>query len=67
MNNKIKINHCFTEAKSNEIMQIINSNQCSYVGLPLKDAVRIEYDNWLSEDWFPNEEELVAMRLDEIM
>jgi len=65
---KIKIvNHCFTDNKTNEIMRVINSNQCSTVGLPLEDAIRLEYDNWLSEDWFPNDEELAAMKLDEVM
>lgn len=62
-----KTKYCFTEAKSNEIMQTINSNQSSFVGLPLEDAIRIEYDNWLAEDWFPTEEELSAMKLDEVM
>lgn len=65
---KIKnVNHCFTDSKTNEIMRVINSNQCSSVGLPLEDAIRLEYDNWLSEDWFPNDEELAAMKLDEVM
>lgn len=65
---KIKnANYCFTDSKTNDIMRVINSNQCSSVGLPLEDAIRLEYDNWLSEDWFPNEEELAAMRLDEVM
>lgn len=65
---KIKnVNYCFTDSKTNDIMRVINSNQCSSVGLPLEDAIRLEYDNWLSEDWFPNEEELAAMRLDEVM
>ena len=67
LNKTYKIKHCFTEAKSNELMQIINSHQSSSVGLPLEDAIRIEYDNWLTEDWFPNNEELAAMKLDEIM
>lgn len=62
-----KVKHCFTETKTNEIMRIINSNQCSMVGLPLEDAIRLEYDNWLSEDWFPNEKELADMKLDEVM
>ena len=62
-----KVNHCFTETKTNEIMRVINSNQCSIVGLPLEDAIRLEYDNWLSEDWFPNEKELADMKLDEVM
>ena len=61
------IKHCFTDNKTNEIMRVINSNQCSAVGLPLEDAIRLEYDNWLSEDWFPNDEELAAMKLDEVM
>lgn len=61
------IKHCFTDTKTNEIMRVINSNQCSAVGLPLEDAIRLEYDNWLSEDWFPNDEELAAMKLDEVM
>lgn len=62
-----KVKHCFTEAKTNDIMRVINSNQCSIVGLPLEDAIRLEYDNWLSEDWFPNEKELADMKLDEVM
>lgn len=62
-----KVKHCFTETKTNEIMRIINSQQCSTVGLPLEDAIRLEYDNWLSEDWFPNEKELADMKLDEVM
>lgn len=62
-----KVKHCFTETKTNEIMRVINSNQCSTVGLPLEDAIRLEYDNWLSEDWFPNEKELAEMKLDEVM
>lgn len=62
-----KVKHCFTETKTNEIMRVINSSQCSTVGLPLEDAIRLEYDNWLSEDWFPNEKELSAMKLDEVM
>lgn len=61
------VNYCFTDNKTNDIMRIINSNQCSSVGLPLEDAIRLEYDNWLSEDWFPNDEELAEMRLDEVM
>lgn len=59
--------HCFTEKTTNDIMRIINSNQCSHIGLPLEDAIRLEYDNWLSEDWFPNEKELADMKLDEVM
>lgn len=62
-----KVGHCFTDTKTNEIMRVINSNQCSTAGLPLEDAIRLEYDNWLSEDWFPNEKELEAMKLDEVM
>lgn len=67
LGNLKKINHCFSDNKINEIMRVINSSQCSTVGLPLEDAIRLEYDNWLSEDWFPNEEELAAMKLDEVM
>lgn len=62
-----KINRCFTDNKANEIMRVINSRQCSAVGLPLEDAIRLEYDAWLSEDWFPNEQELASMKLDEVM
>ncbi len=62
-----KLNHCFTDTKTNEIMRVINSHQCSSVGLPLEDAIRLEYDAWLSEDWFPNDNELAAMKLDEVM
>ncbi len=58
---------CYTEDKAVEIMKVINSRQCSIVGLPLNDAIQIEYDNWLSEDWFPDDQELEEMRLDEIM
>jgi hypothetical protein len=58
---------CFTETKSTEIMAFINSHQCSETSLPLEDAIRIEYDNWLSEDWFPNDKELAEMKLDEVM
>ena len=58
---------CFTDTMSNDIMRIINSHQCSSISLPLEDAIRIEYDNWLSEDWFPNEKELAEMKLDEVM
>lgn len=61
------IKYCFTEKMSNDIMRVINSSQCSNVGLPLEDAIRLEYDNWLSEDWFPNDRELAAMKLDEVM
>lgn len=61
------VRHCFTETRTNEIMRVINSHQCSSVGLPLEDAIRLEYDNWLSEDWFPNEKELADMKLDEVM
>lgn len=61
------VKHCFTEKTANNIMRIINSNQCSSIGLPLDDAIRLEYDNWLSEDWFPNEKELADMKLDEVM
>ncbi len=62
-----KINYCFTDNKTNEIMRVINSRQSSTTGLPLEDAIRLEYDTWLSEDWFPNDEELAAMKLDDVI
>lgn len=58
---------CLTETKAAEIMRVINSYQCSSTPLPLDDAIHIEYDNWLSEDWFPDEDELEEMRLDDVM
>lgn len=58
---------CLTDKNADEIMQIINASKCSPSGLPLEDAIRLEYDQWLSEDWFPNEDELEAMKLDEVM
>lgn len=61
------VGYCFTEKHGTDVMKVINSQQCSIVGLPLDDAIRIEYDNWLSEDWFPNDQELEDMRLDEVM
>lgn len=61
------VGYCFTENRGTEVMKVINSQQCSVVGLPLDDAIRIEYDNWLSEDWFPNDQELEDMRLDDVM
>lgn len=58
---------CYTEDMASKIMKVINSHQCSSVGLPLDDAIQIEYDNWLSEDWFPDDQELEEMRLDDVM
>lgn len=58
---------CYTEEMASKIMKVINSNQCTSIPLPLDDAIQIEYDNWVSEDWFPDEQELEEMLLDEIM
>jgi hypothetical protein len=58
---------CYTEDMASKIMKVINSHQCSAIGLPLDDAIQVEYDNWLSEDWFPDDQELEDMRLDEVM
>lgn len=62
-----KNKHCLTETVANNAMRVINSDQSSAIGLPLDDAIRIEYEDWISEDWFPNDQELANMRLDDVM
>lgn len=57
----------FTDAKASQVMETINSDMSSAVGLSLSHAIKLEYDNWLSEDWFPKKAELLDMKLDEVM
>jgi hypothetical protein len=63
----VPFDKCFTETAATEIMRIINSQQSSAVGLPLPMAIGFEYDNWVGEEWFPNENELKQMKLDEVI
>jgi len=61
------VSKCFSESAASDIMRIINSQQSASIPLPLTAAILIEYDNWLAEDWFPNERELAEMKLDEVI
>lgn len=61
------VNRCLTDKLGNDIMKVINSRQCSSIGLPLDDAIKIEYENWESEEWFPNEAELADMKIHKVM
>lgn len=60
------VSKCFSESAASDIMRTINSQQSSSIPLPLTAAIHIEYDNWLAEDWFPNERELAEMNLDDV-